>query len=120
MPEAVLLVYTYCTDPAREDEFNRWYDDVHIPDVLKAPHIVGATRYRLSGPPPRNGGEPHATYLAIYQLDTDDTRGVMKGLNEHSKHLIEAGRMIDCLGLVSTTTYIQSGARAGVTVKGRS
>ena len=23
-----------CSDPSREEEFNRWYDDIHLPDVL--------------------------------------------------------------------------------------
>jgi hypothetical protein len=35
---SILLVATRCTDPAQEADFNRWYDTVHVPDVLDRPH----------------------------------------------------------------------------------
>ncbi len=35
-PHGVRLVLTNCIDPSREGEFNRWYDQVHLPDILGA------------------------------------------------------------------------------------
>ena len=35
--------------PGKESEFNTWYDDVHVPMLLKAPGMVMATRYQLVG-----------------------------------------------------------------------
>ena len=32
-PNGLLLALTNCNDPSKEDEFNTWYNDVHIPDV---------------------------------------------------------------------------------------
>lgn len=49
----------------RDDEFNRWYDDVHLGDVFKVPGVVGAERYRFKS------GEGWK-YLAIYDLDCED------------------------------------------------
>jgi len=41
----------------REDEFNEWYDNVHIPELLTVPGMLSATRYALhrGGDLPRRG-----------------------------------------------------------------
>jgi hypothetical protein len=31
----ILLVLSNCKDPAREAEFNRWYEDIHVADILE-------------------------------------------------------------------------------------
>jgi hypothetical protein len=108
MAEAVLVVFTRCSDPAREAEFNKWYDEVHFPDVLAVPHVVSAQRFKLSGPASQDEGD--AQYLAVYELDTDDTKAVMGGLNAGSREWAAAGRVIDCLQVVSVKTYTATGA----------
>lgn len=56
--------------PALEDEFNRIYDQEHIPNLLKVPGVHGCTRFKLRmGRPPDT-----AKYLAIYELDGPDVR----------------------------------------------
>jgi hypothetical protein len=57
----------------RDDEFNQWYDKVHLPDVFKVPGVVGASRFRL-----RSGGKWR--YLAIYELDCEDPAAVEQEL----------------------------------------
>ncbi len=57
----------------RDEEFNRWYDDVHLGDVFKVPGVVGAERYRF-----RSGDG--WKYLAIYDLDCDDPAEVEREL----------------------------------------
>jgi hypothetical protein len=52
----------------RDDDFNRWYDTVHLPDVFKVPGVTGAERFRLDGGQWR--------YLAIYELDCEDPAAV--------------------------------------------
>jgi hypothetical protein len=76
MANSVLVVTSRCKDPAREEEFNKWYDEVHLPDILSAPHFVAAQRYKLAGRPSKS--EPEAQYLAIYEIDTDDTASALK------------------------------------------
>lgn len=61
----------------RDDEFNHWYDDVHLGDVLKVPGVIGAERYRF-----RSGGT--WKYLAIYELDCDDPEAVEKELQRRA------------------------------------
>lgn len=55
----------------KEQEFQRWYDEQHVPDVLRVPGIVSAQRFALSAvqhkPPPFQ-----QTFMAIYEIETDD------------------------------------------------
>jgi hypothetical protein len=44
-----LLIVTVEVDPAVEAEWNRWYDEVHLPDALKCPGINRGQRYVSTG-----------------------------------------------------------------------
>jgi len=63
-------VFVVFTKPVEgmEDEFNNWYDNQHIHDVVKVPGVVSAQRYEMVHPGP-GGGEMTNRYLAIYQID---------------------------------------------------
>ncbi|MBM4406251.1 MAG: hypothetical protein FJ039_08755 [Chloroflexi bacterium] len=65
----LLLVLTRCKDPVREEEFNRWYDGVHIPHVLEtnAPGLHTVRRYKNTSPQPGDPG-----YLAVYDMSGRD------------------------------------------------
>lgn len=67
------LVWLVFTKPVegREDEYNEWYDAVHLPDVAAVPGVRSAQRYEL-GPERRpEGVEPEFRYLAVYEIDGD-------------------------------------------------
>lgn len=53
--------------PEVEAEFNRIYDEQHVPDISKVPGVLGVTRYVLETPEP---GEPK--YTAIYRVSSPD------------------------------------------------
>ncbi len=53
--------------PEREEEFNEWYNEVHVPMLLKAPGILRAARYRVES---AEGDLPR--YLAIYEMESDE------------------------------------------------
>jgi hypothetical protein len=65
--EVILLVGVICEDPAREAEFNTWYENVHIPEVCQAPGVKGARRYQISEP-----ADGYPKYLAIYDIEGQD------------------------------------------------
>ncbi len=46
-----------------EAEFNKWYNEVHIPMLFKFDGMVGVTRYKLM-----DGSEGMARYLALYEF----------------------------------------------------
>lgn len=80
MPKAVMVVLSNPSDPSREDEYNEWYDNVHLPEVCDIPGFVGARRYKLSeaGLFPVDPAAPG--YLAIYELDSEDLAATCKEL----------------------------------------
>jgi hypothetical protein len=67
----IIVVRTRPVDPAREDEFNDWYTNVHIPEILTTPGFVAARRYRTPGT---------SDYLAVYEIEGDDLDAVRKGM----------------------------------------
>jgi hypothetical protein len=51
-----------------EAEFNRIYDEDHVPTILKVPGVRSCARYRLE----HSTREAMPRYLAIYELDRAD------------------------------------------------
>ena len=67
------------TSPVRgqEAEYNRWYDDIHLAEVLALDGFVSARRFKLNEP----GQE---TYLALYEVETDDPASILPQLSRAS------------------------------------
>jgi hypothetical protein len=73
MARGVLVVYTNPVSPELETDFNDWYDQVHLPEVLSVAGFTSATRYRLAdvqmpGSAAAAAAQRHR-YLAIYEVD---------------------------------------------------
>ena len=58
-----VLVVTMEVDPADEAEFNRWYNEQHLPERMAIPGYVSARRFRLVE------GDGALTYLCIWELE---------------------------------------------------
>ena len=71
----LMLVMTQNTDPARDAEFNDWYDHVDIPEVLQVPGYRRARRGReqrtAESAPPSAPAEP-LKYVALYDIASRD------------------------------------------------
>ncbi|QKS01091.1 hypothetical protein F9288_16740 [Sphingomonas sp. CL5.1] len=78
MRRCKLMVMTNAVE-GRGEEFNRWYTDVHIPDVLKLPGVVGGQRFARTEAQRGDGPFPWE-YLAIYDCETDDLEGLVAAL----------------------------------------
>jgi hypothetical protein len=76
MQKHVMLVYSDPT-PGREDEYNAWYNDVHLKEVLATEGFVRAQRFKVSDIMP---GVTDHKYVAIYEIETDDLEGAMAAL----------------------------------------
>ena len=59
---AVLIVMSDAVE-GRDDEYNDWYDRVHLADVLALPGFVAARRYVAE--PSVHGELPAQRYLAV-------------------------------------------------------
>lgn len=84
MAKAILVVQANPSNPEREDDFNRWYNETHLPDVLRVEGYVAAQRFRLVEGVSFAEGLPFPThhYLAVYELDTDDLEAASQRLRD--------------------------------------
>lgn len=85
MPKAILVVMTRPTDAAREDEFNDWYDNRHLGEVLEIPGIKAARRFKLADvqlDEPGSALGQGLSYLALYEIEVDDLETIGTELRE--------------------------------------
>ncbi len=71
-----LLVLTNAVK-GRDDEFNQWYDNQHIPDALDVPGYVTAQRFHLADTQMAGAPASRWCYLAIYEIESDDLKATM-------------------------------------------
>jgi len=76
-----LVVFTQPTE-GREDEYNQWYDEVHLREVLETDGFVAAQRFALADA--QIGDVTDAApsrYLAIYEIEADSLEAALEKLN---------------------------------------
>ncbi len=100
MPKAVLAVVTNCPQ-GREAEFNEWYTNTHVPDILQLPGFVAATRYEMVGQPRQGQGK----FLALYEMEAEEPAAALAGVGKAVPELTARGRMFDGLELVYAGAY---------------
>ncbi|WP_327752226.1 hypothetical protein VVT58_17665 (plasmid) [Sphingobium sp. SJ10-10] len=86
MKEYVYVVHTRPL-PGREDDFNKWYSDQHLADVVALPGFVAAQRFRIADP--ADPKSPERIYLSTYTMRTDDPQAAL----EHMHQLVASGEM---------------------------
>src|SRR5947208_1893739 len=69
MSKHLYVVFTNAAE-GREAEFNDWYDNVHLPDLVAIPGVTAATRYEFAPTDP-SAPQPPGRYLAIYEIEGD-------------------------------------------------
>jgi hypothetical protein len=99
MPKAILYVESSPASPEREDEYNHWYSNTHVPEILALPGFTGAVRYKAAEPVA--DGTP--AYIAVYDIDADDPQAVLSGMFAAMK----AGKltMSDCISPGAMRVY---------------
>ena len=68
------VVGVHCR-PDQEEKLNRWYNERHIPDLLKFKGVKKATRYTLLTPDEAHAGSPdikYPMYLAVYEFESQE------------------------------------------------
>ena len=99
MAKHVLVVYTNAAK-GRDDDFNDWYDNIHIGEVLALPGFLSAQRFRVGdtqmGPPPSH------RYLALYEFEADSLADVSRSFIENAGKM----KMSDAIDLSTAVTHI--------------
>lgn len=72
--------------PGMEKEYNQWYSEVHLKEVLRIDGINSAQRFELT--PSQLVPDQGYRYLAMYEIDSDDVEGT-------TRRLIEAASWLD-------------------------
>ncbi|MBW1886169.1 MAG: hypothetical protein JRJ58_21770 [Deltaproteobacteria bacterium] len=61
-----IMAYVMCNDPRREQQWDHWNDQVHVPDMLDSGAFSGVSRWRRT---PR--GKRGAQHLTLYDVGPD-------------------------------------------------
>ena len=72
-----MLVLSRPASPEQEAEYNDWYNNTHIPQILKLPGFVAARRFKLSVDMADGAAWP---YMAIYEIEDEDPQAAFKRL----------------------------------------
>lgn len=103
MEKWLYIVHTNCKDLEREDEFNEWYDKIHIPDILAgSPGFISAMRCEKRSP-----AEGEGKYIAIYEIESEDIDQTIVAHRDNMINRKEQGRMSNLVSIVSRNLYKQ-------------
>jgi hypothetical protein len=84
MAKGIILVETRPSSPDRDQEYNTWYDEVHLKELVALDGFVSARRLR-----PVDGDGP---YVALYEIEGDNLQAVLQTMldNAGSLHMSSA------------------------------
>lgn len=85
------FAFSDCKDPSREDEYNEWYGNVHIPDMLETPGMIRATRWESAD----SADKTVRKYLALYELEADDLDDFNRKVAVVGRSTMDRGRFSD-------------------------
>jgi hypothetical protein len=80
MSAYVLMAFTNAL-AGKEDEYNHWFEDVHIPEILAVDGFRSVQRMQLSALQRTAGPHPYK-YAALYSIETHDLAATLQALGE--------------------------------------
>jgi hypothetical protein len=104
----LMMVATRCTDAAREAQFNAWYDDIDIPDVLEVPGYMRARRgLRLGTPASPVSALPddEGRYVALYDIASSAIDKTIIEMLMATRKMEARGRSTDLLKVTERVYY---------------
>ncbi len=108
----LLIVATKCNQPPREEEWEAWYDDVHLPDLLDGwdggdgPTV--ATRWALSRKPEPGMPGIGFSHVTIYEFAGDPTAAA-RHLAARQSQLHTDGRVHPTHAVVDAAVFVAHG-----------
>lgn len=82
----ILMVLTEPVE-GREEEFNDYYENTHLDEVLETTRLTSAQRFRLVD---QVGGKCPVPYLAMYETEADNPKAVIENLNATRKDRLQS------------------------------
>ncbi len=84
MAKGIILVESRPSSPDRDQEYNTWYDEVHLGELVALDGFVSARRLR-----PVDGDGP---YVALYEVEGDNLQAILDNMvaNAGQLHMSDA------------------------------
>jgi hypothetical protein len=102
------MVKSRPSDPARDAEFNAWYNGIDIPDVLAVPGFLRARRAVKESVPGISfvpSKHDDGNYVALYDIETADIDKSIIDLYVAARKMVYLGRLTDVLKVVEANYY---------------
>jgi hypothetical protein len=96
----MVLAYTRCNEPAKEPDWSRWYDDVHLPEILEAGADVAARFELIQKPVP---GMPSVgfSHVALYEFRGPDAEERLESASARNEEIRASGGLHPNHGLMN-------------------
>jgi len=103
-----ILTNVLCNDPAREDEWDAWYDEQHVPDMHSCGAFGAMSRWRRT-PRARVG----ANFVTLYDVSTDTVEEAVERSAVTLAEIVAAGRKHESHTGALTVTLRPTGRHGG-------
>ena len=103
-----ILTHVLCNDPAREDEWDAWYDAQHVPDMMSCGAFGAMSRWRRV---PRLAAG--ANFLTLYDVATETVDEAVARSATTLAEVVAAGRKHETHAGALTVTLRPTGTLGG-------
>lgn len=79
MKKTIIFVKTNPVE-GKEKEYNEWYSNVHLKEVVSIKGFKSAQRFKLTEA--QQIDEQPFKYMAVYEIDSEDVEGTIQRLSE--------------------------------------
>ncbi len=79
MPKKHLVLILTEPTQGNEDEYNDYYENLHLGEVLDTTQLLSAQRFKLAA---QAGEDCPLPYLAVYEAEADSAEAVLDDLNQ--------------------------------------
>ena len=110
--EGHIFAYVMPNQSHREDEWDSWYDSVHLPDMMQSQAFRAGSRWRRSVPAPYGAND-----LTLYDVAGMSIEAAVERSAGIMPSLTERGRKLDCHVGAMTFTVRSSGQYGGAGLK---
>ena len=112
-PNGLLLAITNCNDASKRDEFARWYNHIHFPDVTASGIFKHPIRFANTNP-----DSPRGQYAAHYETDYEDAVNALADNREASAKLRpDGGRGSELIESVFVDVFKRTGGEFSTSVR---
>ena len=86
MAKHILMAFSN-PHPGTDSEFNKWYDEIHLQEILTVKGYISAQRFYVSDAQMAGRAGPTHKYLTIYEIETDDLEQTLADLNDAARNM---------------------------------